>query len=48
MEFTPPTRMGIVIGFCEPFTNGRTTNVVDVWFEGGSHLFTMKFGDLQF
>lgn len=46
-HFGPPDgTLGIVIGINLP-GDGRTTNCIDVWFEGECQVLHMKFKDLQ-
>lgn len=47
-EFAKEGVSGIVVKLHEPHTDGRTTDVINVWFEGNSRDNAMKFKDLQF
>lgn len=43
---TPNGTMGLVVGIHLP-GDGRTSNIIDVWFEGEHIPLHMKFKDLQ-
>jgi hypothetical protein len=47
-EFAKEGVSGIVTKLDEPHTDGRTTDVINVWFEGNAYPHYMKFRDLQF
>lgn len=44
----PPGSRGVIEWLVEPFTEGRTTNVIGIRFEGLGHLVWMKPEDLMF
>ena len=39
--------LGLVVAITPPFKNGRTTDIIQVWFEGDSSPSDMKFTDLR-
>jgi hypothetical protein len=46
--FSPAGTRGVVIGLSEPFTNGRTTDIIRVRWPNREGPAQMKFGDLCF
>ena len=46
--FAPKGTLGIVVGLHMPSESGRTSNIIEVWFEGFQNTREMKLKDLQF
>jgi hypothetical protein len=45
--FATKGTIGIVVGIRAPYTEGLTSNVFEVWFEGSRRPEMMKFKDLD-
>jgi|SRR3989338_3282272 len=43
----PKGTMGLVVKIYLPFTDGKTTDILRVWFEGNDKPTSMKFKDLE-
>lgn len=43
----PNGTVGIIVEINEPYTDGRTSNILEVWFEGYREPYSMKTKDIS-